>query len=199
MGFLAVLCLIVGLAAGNIVTVLKRVISQLGGSMPAESIVFNNKIIAVGNGFSQLSMPYLVFGLLIMIIIGYVLTRFMSVRTKEVRDVTWDCGYTGLLPRTEITATGFSTSLITVFKELFRPVQNREVEYADEDSRYFIEEQTIDFKTINVFEQYLHKPLREVTVAFTEKITHIQGGSINVYILYIFMALIGLIIWVRYS
>ena len=126
-------------------------------------------------------------------------TRWISRKQKVVRDVTWDCGYTGLLPYMEITATAFSRSLVLVFKGLFQPTQQKKIEYIDAHVRYFTKTHVINFATKNVFEVYLYQPIHTASIVVTKKVKQIQGGNLNVYILYIFLTLIGLFFWARYA
>ena len=198
MGLLAALCLIIGLSSGSIVTVLKQLVYQTMSITPVSELS-NSGAIVVQNGFAKLSIPALFLGFLVMISVIYLLTRWISRKSKTVRDVTWDCGYTGLMPQMEITATGFSTSLITIFKKLFQPVHQNEIEYVDDASQYFTKSHAVHFHTKNVFEIYFQNPLQDMMIFITKKIKQSQTGNLNLYIMYIFLTLIGLLFWVKYS
>ena len=145
-----------------------------------------------------MNMPILILTLIAVTSLVFLLTRWVSRKQKVVRDVTWDGGYTGLLPFMEITATAFSRSLVLIFKGLFQPTQQKKLEYIDANIRYFTKTHEINFATKNVFEVYLYQPLLAVSIMLTKKVKQIQGGNLNAYILYIFLTLIGLFFWARY-
>ncbi len=155
--------------------------------------------VVVQNGFAQINMQVIVFTLLALTLFVFVLTRWVSRKQKVVRDVTWDCGYTGLLPQMEITATGFSRSLVLIFKGLFQPTQQKKVAYVDANVRYFTKVHSFNFMTKDVFESYWYHPLHAFTIRATKKLKQLQGGNLNIYILYIFLTLIGLLLWIKYS
>ena len=198
MGVLAALCLLIGLAAGSMTELLRGVVSSFGASLPASGIVADAGSVVVNNAFATLSLPWFFIWFVIAVGMTFLLTKWISRWQKVVRGVTWDCGYPGLGSRMEITATGFSTSLITIFKQLFKPVQESQVTYLDDRSRYFKKSYTVFFKTKNVFEDYFHNPLQEVVTMLTKKIKQTQTGNLNLYILYIFVTLIGLLVWLSY-
>jgi len=93
----------------------------------------------------------------------------------------------------EITATGFSRSIITVFKGVLRPSQQTEIEYHDAKLRYFPKLGTVTLELQDTYLAYFYKPLREMTTRLAEQIKKIQSGNVNIYILYIFGTLIGLL------
>jgi len=98
----------------------------------------------------------------------------------------------------EITATGFSRSLITIFKGIFQPTKQHAIEYVDANIRYFSKSRTVTLNIVNIYETHLYYPLHIGIYALSKQIKKIQGGNINQYLLYIFIVLIGLLVWVRY-
>jgi len=198
MGFLASLCLVIGFGAEASLQIIRHVLLGFG-SFGTKIIPSSNGItINVQNGFAQVNMPIVFLSMIAITLFVYLLISWVSRRQKIVRDVTWDCGYTGLLPHMEITATAFSRSLILIFKGIFQPTSQNQIEYIDAKIRYFTRSHTVNLVTENVYEKYLYYPLNAFITRTTKQIKRIQGGNLNQYLLYIFIALIGLLIWVRY-
>ena len=146
--------------------------------------------------------PLLVFfALIISVASTYGLVRLLSGDNKEIKDVTWSCGFEYMTPRGEITATGFTRSIIRIFKGIFRPTKQSSVEYIDANShnKYLAKSKTIVLNTMNVYEVYLYRPVDRGLRMISKKIKSLQTGNINAYLLYIFITLICVLIWVRYS
>jgi hydrogenase-4 component B len=94
----------------------------------------------------------------------------------------------------EITATGFSRSIITVFRGLLKPTGQTEVEYHDANLRYFPKTGLVTMSFQDVYSFYFYQPLQKITLEVAEQIKKIQIGNINVYILYILITLTGLLL-----
>ena len=105
-----------------------------------------------------------------------------------VDNLTWDCG-TDLKPRMEITATGFARSIVIIFKRALKPSIQHDVEYHDAESRYLPKTSHITLATRDIYHSYLYQPLRNLMHKLSLRAKKIQGGNVNVYILYIFLAL----------
>ena len=130
-------------------------------------------------------------GLLILVaLIVYVFTR----GRKVTRDLTWDCG-APLTSRTEITATGFSRSLMTIFKPLMQPTKHITIEYAG-NTKYFPTLKRIELGFFDVYEAYIYAPIKAGTERMSRTVKKIQSGNVNAYILYIGLVLMCLLIWI---
>ena len=90
----------------------------------------------------------------------------------------------------EITATGFSHSIITIFKGILKPSIQHTIEYHDAESRYLPKSRTITLGTKDVYHLYFYKPLAKFIAVLSEKVKNIQSGNTNTYILYILIALL---------
>lgn len=198
MGFLASLCLIIGFGAGAAFHMIRQILISLGSFGTKVAPSGDWMTITVRHGFAQLTMPVILFSLIAIILFVYLLTSWVSRRQKVIRGATWDCGYAGLLPNMEITATAFSRSFMLIFKGLFQPTAQNQIEYIDAKIRYFTRSHTVNITTENIYEKYLYDPLSDFITRSTKQIKRIQAGNLNQYLLYIFIALIGLLIWVKY-
>lgn len=194
MGVLALLTLIIGLFAGPIIKVLSTIVQSFDSFNGTNSILTNSALsLSVRDGFATLSLPTIFIVLVVVIALGTMIFEIISGRQKARRDLTWDCG-TALGPRMEITATGFSRSIITIFASILRPNQEIDVERIDLASKYSPKTETVSLGITNVYQTYIYNPLQNLVTKLSEKAKQIQGGNVNAYILYIFLVLIILLI-----
>jgi len=195
MGTLAGLTLVLGVLAGPICKVLVRVAGSLGNLQNAQAAanfgIFSSHL---KNNFAALSMPGILFFLLLALAVTFVLVYGTTRKQKVKIGRVWDCG-TDLSPRMEITATGFSRAIITIFGGILQPTKQTAVEYRDADMRYFKKTNVVSLKTKDVYGSYLYGPGQKLVERFSRYTKKIQSGNINAYILYIFMTLIALIIF----
>jgi hydrogenase-4 component B len=105
---------------------------------------------------------------------------------------TWDCGLQGLSPRMEYTATGFSKPVRMIFKALFRPL--REVQREYDFSPYFARTIRFESHVEEVFEQRFYRPVRIWILRFSRRVRALQAGSIQAYLIYIFITLLLLLL-----
>ncbi len=193
MAVLSVVALALGLSAGWAASMFASIavsLKNLNNFVPAISSTFK---LVNANDLAIMSMP-VAFGAIIVVtsIVGsliYIVTR----KQKVTHNITWDCG-TNLTPRMEITATGFSRSIITIFNGILRPTQQTGVEYRDAHLRYFPKNSSIHFGLKDIYSIFFYKPIQELFLKVSEKIKKIQSGNINFYIMYIFLVLIGLLL-----
>ncbi len=195
MAGLALLSLLLGVGAAWVTPVLTTVaqsISGLNATVPAVTAAAGT--LTARDQFAVLSMPMIALllgGLLILVaLIVYVFTR----GRKVTRDLTWDCG-APLTSRTEITATGFSRSLMTIFKPLMQPTKHITIEYAG-NTKYFPTLKRIELGFFDVYEAYIYAPIKAGTERMSRTVKKIQSGNVNAYILYIGLVLMCLLIWI---
>ena len=196
MAVLALLTLILGIFSGTVSSGFADIAASLSAFQPgdaASAISFGSLI--VKTGFASLSMPLLFAG--IVVVTASVVAAFACLTRKQTIAVgrTWDCG-ADLTERMEITATGFSRSITTVFKGVLKPTGQTEIEYHDAKLRYFPKAGIVTMEFQDVYDTYFYRPLQKATLRIAGQIKKIQVGNINVYILYILVTLTGLLLWV---
>lgn len=189
MGGLAALCLILGVGASFVSGQILHIISTIR--------LLHNQLIAPE--FIQLQMPIIPLFLIGALAISSIFVYIVSKKQSVIRDITWNCGFGYITPRMEVTATGFSRSIISVFRAIFRPHAESDVEFINRSIPYITKSRTIHFSTVNIYEIYFYHPIERFLAICSEKIKSIQSGNVNLYIMYIFLALIGVLLWVRYS
>lgn len=191
MGALAILSLLFGLFSGRLAFYLEKIGNSLGIFQSSSSLVLISKgqALAVGNSFASVSgLAFL--GLFIALILVVVLvTRTVNKNQKISIAGTWDCG-TDLTPRMEITATGFARSIILVFKGILKPSIQHEIEYHDSESRYLPKTRTVTLRVGNIYHSYFYEPLQAMVNSLSLRVKNIQSGNVNIYITYIFIALL---------
>ena len=194
MGVIAALTLILGILAGLVSSILGRVAGSLGNLQNSE-MVFSAQTYSFGlkDGFANISTPAILFFLLIAISAVGILVYLKTKKQKETIGCTWDCG-TNLNSRMEITATGFSRSIITIFAGILKPTKQNSIEYRDAEMRYFQKSNVVNLETKDVYKSYMYGPGQKLILKISDYIKKIQGGNVNAYILYIFITLIVLIL-----
>ena len=119
----------------------------------------------------------------------WIIKYFVNKNQKITISKTWDCG-TALSPRMEITATGFARSIILIFKGILKPSIQHDIEYHDAESRYLPKSRVVTLGVGNIYNYYFYQPINKIINGLSLRVKNIQGGNINIYISYIFIALI---------
>jgi len=196
-GLLALPCLLFGLFPQIILRLIDRITQEyfavsISSGLKGISLITNNPLIINESGISLLSAT--IIGI-IFFIVFYTIIRFIGRNTKERIFETWDCGFGGLNSRMQYTATGFSKPLRIVFRFLYRP--KRLLWYNKEGpSPYYHSDLNYVVTTEPVFEKYFYHPLAHSLKRWARKSRfYIQTGSVHIYLLYIFLALIALLIY----
>jgi hydrogenase-4 component B len=135
------------------------------------------------------AMALVIFVAVIGAVIGW------STRKRQVTLApTWDCGMP-LSPKMQITATGFSRSLVVIFRGILRPTKETDVEYRDAETPYFISVQSVKTDFFDVYRNYVFHPVAQALGYFSDRAKKIQSGNVNAYMFYVFLTLILLLIF----
>lgn len=108
---------------------------------------------------------------------------------------TWDCGLQRLTPTMQYTATGFSKPVRMIFKGLFRP--HRQVQREYDYSPYFATTLKFESHIEEAFVTRLYKPLQRAVVRFSRRMRAVQAGSMQAYLIYLFITLVMLLMFAR--
>jgi hydrogenase-4 component B len=195
MVLLAAACVALGLLPTGFLGLLDPVMQQLAGESLSARLSWENGLVLgslapQGGSVSTLGLALAGAGLLI-VPLGLTLVFARSARTR--RGPTWDCGLRGLTPRMEYTATGFSKPIRMIFKALFQP--RREVQREYDYSPYFATALRFESHVEEVFENRIYRPLRVLVLRASRRIRALQAGSLHLYLLYIFLTLLGLLLF----
>jgi hydrogenase-4 component B len=110
---------------------------------------------------------------------------------------TWACGLPELSNRMQYTSTVFSKPIRFVFARVYRP--DRRVETLPADQPYF--PVSISYRSVRTtsYERVLYRPFVEWIVLQAHQLRRLQTGNIQVYLLYIFLALVSLLTFLRFQ
>lgn len=199
MAGLSALALVLGLFSSHVLAGLTGIVASIGLTNPATLGFPFLEIVASRHAFADV-LPLSTVALLLVTLLAAV---FVGVRwATRGRTVTiaptWDCGFP-LSPRSEITATSFSRSLVTIFRGVLRPTKQSTVEYHDEQTRYFVKSATIETGLHDIYRERLYRPIDRALGFLAHRIRRVQTGNVNIYILYFALTLIGALLWASHS
>jgi hypothetical protein len=125
---------------------------------------------------------------------GFLVIRLIGGRNTIRKYGTWDCGYENLSSRMQYSATGFSKPLRIVFRLLYRP--SRELQVKEGVSPYYPRSIKYAVRTEKIIEKYMYYPVTGFIKNTSRRLKFsIQTGSMHMYLLYIFLALIALMLY----
>ena len=192
-------CVFLGLFPTVFLKILDPLTQQLTGLQISRDLTLANGLVLAGANqaggtVSTLGIAVLGVGLLA---VPLVLWLVLGRRTKVRVGPTWDCGLQSLTPRMEYTATGFSKPIRMIFKALFRP--RREVQREYDFSPYFATNIRFEAHVEEVFETRIYRPLNRWVLWASRRMRALQAGSIQAYLIYIFITLLLLLLYVVYK
>ncbi|NBJ16456.1 MAG: formate hydrogenlyase [Dehalobacter sp. 4CP] len=197
MGILALICLGIGLFPLTILKLLDPVVGSLGGGSVFSQLQGGFMLayypLTVSPG--SISPVALILALAGIILLALLVIRIVGGKYIERKYGTWDCGFEALNARMQYSAAGFSKPIKIVFRILFRPTRKITTEG---DSFYYPE--SIEYATTvaSIFEDYLYHPVIKRLQKFSQRTKYkIQTGSIHNYLIYIFAAVLLLMLYNR--
>lgn len=105
---------------------------------------------------------------------------------------TWDCGFGILTSRMQVTATSFAQPIARMFGVLYRYDVHRRIE--GEHRRLFPEEIRAEPRTEVILELRVYNPIVEWVNRAADRMSHLQAGSIHLYLLTMFATLLVLLV-----
>ncbi len=181
MGILAGFCVVLGVMPGLVLRPLGVMAGELlhGPGLPEAA-----------NSISR-TLP-LVGGSVAVLMIAVAVLR----RVKRVTP-TWACGLPGLDSRMQYSSTAFSKPLRKAFTKVYKPERSVEVLY--EEQPYFPKAISYRAGRTTSFEKTLYQPAVDAIITMSNRLRRLQTGNIQVYLLYIFLALIALLFFMRFA
>ncbi|MGH7967265.1 MAG: hydrogenase 4 subunit B [Limisphaerales bacterium] len=195
MAILAGACFFLGLFPATFIRVFDPLTLQFTGQQLSSALSLNQGLILgnsqpLGGSISTLGMVLTAVCLLpIPLVFWLLLGRRARVRIGP----TWDCGLRGLTPHMEYTATGFSKPIRMIFKALFRP--RREVQREYDYSPYFATNIRFQSHIEEAFVTRVYRPLNRGILRLSRRMRALQAGSIQAYLIYIFVTLLLLLLF----
>lgn len=195
MGFLASVCVFLGVGVGVLGPGIGRAVGAVGGvSKPAPFRVHG----------TTLSPPWQVVGtsvaLAVALVLGVgvilVLLRFLPSGGRRRRAENWGCGRTQQTARMEYTASSFAEPLVRVFDDVLHPDLDIDVTHRQE-SQYYVEKIRLRVGIRDAFEEHLYRPVLNGITAWGIWARGLQNGSVHRYLGYAFAALLILLVVTR--
>jgi len=140
--------------------------------------------------------PAMAMGLcLAVILLALLIARVIGGKYKQRFYGTWDCGFKALTPRMQYSGRAFSKPIKIVFRIFIR--STRELKLVG-DVLYHPESIEYNVKTESSLEKYVYLPFIRGIAMLSEKLKFmIQTGSVHAYLLYIFVAVLVLMLYNR--
>jgi hydrogenase-4 component B len=194
-GILTAVCVFLGLFPTVFLKLFDPLTQQLTGQQLSQQLTVANGLVlsgvaAQGGTVSTLGMTLM---LLCLLPVPLVLWLFFARRARTRIGPTWDCGLRGLTPQMEYTATGFSKPIRMIFKALFRP--RREVQREYDFSPYEAKSIRFESHVEEIFQTRIYRPLNRLVLRLSRRLRALQAGSLQAYLIYIFITLLLLLIF----
>jgi hydrogenase-4 component B len=183
MGVLVACCFLIGLAPLLIAPILQQAVSAWAPDLEV-----------VGPRLATLApLAWItVMGLLLIVALllaGAVLWTRLDRRLVE-HGVTWGCGYLAPTPRMQYTSSSFAQMLVGMFRWVLRPRTHQ-----PKDLPLFPPETSFHSEVPDTVLDEVVLPTVRFTAWLFSWFRVLQQGNIQIYLLYIFLALIALLLW----
>lgn len=196
-GLLVAASLAFGLFPRLAVSLSDRVVASLQGISVAEGLSGSFLLVSFPLEISQNAIAPALAPVLVAGIVLLALLILRSTGRKPVERIcgTWDCGFKTLTPRMQYSGRAFSKPLKIVFRMFIKSTRELKTEG---DAVYHPTSIEYHVKTESTLEKYIYLPLVRGFSALSEKLKFmIQTGSIHAYLLYIFVAVLVLMLYNR--
>jgi len=131
--------------------------------------------------------------LLAMLVLTFAVLFFTASREVRVTE-TWGCGTLSQQPAMEYSGHGFSEPIDIIFSTVYRTKMKNERTFYDQKNCIFAEGKA-EIRLIKVFEEYLYLPVARASYAVAETVSRLQSGCLDTYLLYVFCAVIAVIVF----
>ncbi len=196
MGALALVCILLRVFPGTMISILSPVITFLvGGSASALDVLNVGTLTIPQSGASGVSPLALVAFLVALTIVPLFLGFLLGGRLHKRVAMVWACGLEKVDSRMQYTATGFSKPIRMIFSNIYNATH--ELEISEAASPFFKQRLRYELETESVFEKYFYEPLRRGVVSGAKYVRKIQTGHLQSYLLYIFVVLVILLVFAR--
>ena len=213
-GVLATLCLLAGLFPQTLIALIDKAVVTVANAS-AEPILrgsfldlyrpinFSELLPEVSFSGSMIAKPpgiiaspiVMVIAMILLVLSVLLMVRIFGGAYRERRYGTWDCGFKELNPRMQYSGTAFSKPIKIVFKIFFRT--SKDLKRSGDD---FYHPKGMEYTIVNEspFEKYFYVPLLAWITSWSRRLKFmIQTGSVHTYLLYIFVAVLVLMLYNR--
>jgi len=190
MGLLTIPCLLFGLFPGPALSLLMPAVYALTGASTTFEL---HGILGIGQTSASLSPVGMLATMSVMMIAVLLFVRMKGGKRKTVYGDSWDCGRPGLTPRMQYTATAFTKPLRIIYKRIYLPSRDINVQYIIKP--FFVKSIRYGGEITPFFERYIYEPATRFIQAIAGKVKLLQSGSLHLYLGYILITLILLLIF----
>ncbi len=174
--FLAVCCVVMGLTVPQFLDLLRPVCDlAVHSSSHVESAFTVDLRITV----------------VVLLALVFMLYKMVLSRSRVRISQTWDCGFGGLGPRTQVTSDSFAQPVARIFRPVLR--YKLAFELTGKDRRHFPERISVKPQMVSLLEQRIYLPLLAILSALAKSLVKLQAGSIHLYLVYLCITLIILL------
>lgn len=146
-------------------------------------------------GFAVPMPDLFLIGLLLLTMIVLTFAALFLTASRDVRVTgTWGCGTLSQQPAMEYSGHGFSEPIDIIFSTVYRTKMKNERTFFDQKNCIFAEGRA-GIRLIKVFEEYLYLPVARASYTAAETVSKFQSGCLDTYLLYVFCAVIAVIVF----
>ncbi len=170
------------------------VIQNAAAALPAGVLVWSGDMslfsAALPNGYS-IDSRWLIASLFAGLVLSLGLAR-LGGKEKQTPGETWTCG---IVPdrQMEYTASGFSQAAKRAFRRVVHPHEEQLINQSPH--RYHGQKLSYEIRLHYLFSTQIYEPLQRRLVEAAQIMKQIQGGSVQVYVGYIFVVTIAVLLW----
>lgn len=179
------LCVLIGVGAWLVLPFLLQPLNQI--SQAASSDVLET-VEQARTATLGITVGVALFFLLASLLIW--LRKRLQQRQPIRRAVTWDCGYLQPTARMQYTASSFAQPIIDFFELFLSPERQRQPL-----GSFFPSATAFRTRMTDLSHDYMYAPSFRAVEQFLAKLRWLQGGRVNLYILYIAVTLLALLAW----
>jgi hydrogenase-4 component B len=194
MALLAAACVAFGVAPFVPLSLLNNAVAEITGS-PGDAHFKWTSIVA-NNNFATVSPVAIAIALAVLLAAIPIGLRVLGANRTRRYYETWGCGRALQTARFEYTATAFANPFKLVFRLLYRPVKELEIE-SDPESRFFVRTLSYRNEVRSIFDEAIYAAVGRLIRAFAERARLLQSGNVHVYLTYILVALLALLLLAR--
>ena len=149
-------------------------------------------------GFPLPTPDLMAISLVLLFFLGCVLVTMRIFANRQTRvSETWGCGLTSQSSRMEYTASGFSEPILTIFRPIYQTRKQASRTFWD-NHKVIFKSGSAGVQTFKLFEEKIYMPVANLVQRLSCFVSDKQNVDLDTYILYSFVAIIGLllVIWV---
>ncbi|MGE5784702.1 MAG: hypothetical protein ACM3ZE_08925, partial [Myxococcales bacterium] len=183
---LAAACVVIGLFPQLPIRVLLPASSYLSGSTGRAKLAA--VVAPLAPSLSTLSaVSGVLVGLAVVLLLAFRYTR----RSRQPRNLTWDCGYAAPSVRMQYSASSIADDLVSMFRSLLRPTVK-----TPNIAGTYPRPSTFESHVPEVVLDLLVLPCLRGIVRVAELLRFIQRGTVHLYLLYVLLTLIVMLaVW----